>query len=57
MAEHYLRKYLLISNEIFFTEVFNEVSLDEWGDEEDEYPYCNVYLLDIKKRVYIIENV
>ena len=57
MAEHYLRKYVQILIEIFVTEKFNEGSLDEWGDEEDEYPYCNVSLLDIKKKVYIIENV
>ena len=56
MAEHYLRKYLQISNEIFVTEKFNEGSLDEWGEEEDEYPSCNVYLLDTLNIFPLIEK-
>ena len=50
-------KYGQMLIELFVLEKFNEVLLDEWEYEEDEFPSCKFYSSDIQKQVSFFEKV
>ena len=50
-------KYGQMLIDLFVLEKFNEVLLDEWEYEEDEFPSCKFYSSDIQKQVSFFEKV
>ena len=42
--------------ELFVPEESDEYLFDEYGYEEDEGPSCNISIVDINKKFYLIEK-
>ena len=56
IVEDYHRKYYQIPIELFVPEEFYEGLLDDWGDEEYEFPSRTFSLSDIQKIIPLFEK-
>ena len=51
-----MSKSVQLPIQFFILDKFVEGLLDEWGDDGDEFPYCNISLSEIQKRVSLNEK-